>query len=211
MKRRSRYCHLLAYFQVCCLTLIFGASGSLWAEEVSPPRAHTLNSSSQIGIGFMETLGGIEGLAISKGLTQYAYIEAIAGGSLIADSNQELKNALAGGIGIHYQWIQALDVACLSVGIRYQHIIGKLCKSDDSLCQSGSKPPTEFTEQIIDFPLRIMYFLSPVLSVHSEFGVTLQIGTGDPPYFGQAPRNGYQLDLFRGRLPFGKVGITLWI
>ncbi len=114
-------------------------------------------------------------------------------------------------MGAHFQVVRAADVGLLSVGLRYNLVRGDVCLGERDPCQAGAVAPTVVTEHIIDLPVRVWWFINPYLSLHAELGLTLQLGAGLDPVVGEAPREGYQLDIFQGRPALGALGLTLWL
>ena len=118
---------------------------------------------------------------------------------------------VGGALAVHFQLYQAGRSAALSIGARYQLLTGTICLGELDPCQAGALSPSDLLEQSVDLPLRVWWFISPYLSLHSEFGLSLQFGSGEDPLYGSAPREGYQLDAFRNRTPFGSLGLTIWL
>lgn len=181
------------------------------AEQTLEPRAHPLNLTGVSGVGFVQTLSGAEGLSLYRGLSPLLFAELTMGGSLTQRDGRDSEYLAAGALGLHFQLFQAGRSAALSVGVRYQALFGTLCLGERDPCQAGALSPTDVLEQSVDAPFRVWWFVSPYLSIHSEFGLTLQLGSGRDPITGSAPREGYQLDVFRNRTPFGSLGLTIWL
>ena len=187
------------------------AAPSPVAPPVDWPRTEALTFQERLGVGFQETLGGVEGLALTKGLSRQLAVELTAGARLTQRTGRPRELLLGGAVGAHLQVIRAADVGLLSVGLRYNLVRGDVCLGERDPCQAGAVAPTAVTEHIIDLPVRVWWFINPYLSLHAELGLTLQLGAGLDPVVGEAPREGYQLDIFQGRPALGALGLTLWL
>ena len=203
---------------LCALSVIMGSQGGEAAPKTSAheksgegPRPQPLNLDQVSGVGFVQTLAGAEGLSYYRGVSPLLFTELTVGGSWIQREGRDSEYLAGGAIGLHFQLIQAGRSAALSLGARYQALFGRLCLGETDPCQAGAVSPSDIFEQSIDVPLRVWWFVSPYLSIHSEFGVTLQLGSGRDPITGVAPREGYQVDVFRNRTPFGSLGFTIWL
>jgi hypothetical protein len=181
------------------------------APPVSWPRTEALTFHERLGVGFQETLGGVEGLTLTRGLSRQLAVELTAGARLTQRTGRPRELLLGGAVGAHFQVIRAADVGLLSVGLRYNLVRGDVCLGERDPCQAGAVAPTAITEHIFDLPVRVWWFINPYLSLHAELGLTLQLGAGLDPVVGEAPRDGYQLDIFQGRPALGALGLTLWL
>ncbi len=187
-------------YSIILFFLLFNPSQKIQAE--------TLDFFKKKGIGFAQTNGGIQGLALNYGISKIIWTELIAGGSFIQEESRNLQYRLGGAIGMHIQLIQAKDKAFLSLGLRWNTALGVLsdeinCKTADKICS--------LQNHAIDLPFRIYWFAMSNLSIFSEFGLSLQFSNEkESRLFGSAPKSGYQLDFFQNRLPFGLLGMTLW-
>lgn len=181
------------------------------SEKGQAIRSQILNLDGISGVGFVQTLGGTEGLSYYRGLSPLLFVELTAGGSLTQRQGRDSEYLIGGALALHFQLFQAGRSAALSIGARYQAVAGTLCLGEEDPCQAGALIPSDLFQQSVDIPFRIWWFLNPYLSLHSEFGLTLQFGSGQDPVLGVAPREGYQLDIFRNRTPFGSFGLTIWL
>ncbi len=173
--------------------------------------SHVLNFKSKVGIGFTQTLGGIEGLALQRGVNRSVIVEGVFGGTFIKPEEGQIKNLMGFALGAHFLFIQARDVAALSVGLRYNYILGNFCLVDQGRCQAQLENATEFTESVVDLPIRVMWFPNHYLSLHMEFGINLQFNSDSDSLSEKISSRGYRINLFRDHLPFGQFGLTLWI
>lgn len=136
-------------------------------------QAETLDLFKKKGIGFAQSNGGIQGLALNYGISKIIWTELIAGASFIQEESRNLQYRLGGAIGMHIQLIQAKDKAFLSLGLRWNTALGVLsdevnCKTADKICS--------LQNHAIDLPFRIYWFAMSNLSVFSEFGLSFQFG-----------------------------------
>jgi len=207
-----------AALALCLVSSSMSSSVSLTFAQPKPVseapdegRAQPLNLDGVGGLGFVQTLSGVEGLSLYRGLTPLLFSELTLGGSVIQREGRDSEYLFGGALALHFQLYQAGRRAALSVGARYQLSAGTLCLGELDPCQAGAISPSDVFEQSLDLPLRVWWFISPYLSLHSEFGLSLQLGSGSDPVTGDAPRDGYQLDAFRNRAPFGRLGLTIWL
>jgi len=174
-------------------------------------RTQALTFKERLGVGFQQTLGGVEGLALTRGLSRQLAVELTAGARLTQRTGRVQELLFGGAVGVHFQLLHAADVGLLSVGARYNHVRGDVCLPRGDACQAGAVAPTSVTQHMVDVPMRVWWFINPYLSLHAELGLTLQLGAGRDPVVGEAPRDGYQLDVFQGRPALGALGLTLWL
>ena len=192
---------------LCFLTVCFGMITSAWAVDID----------RKTGLGVASAIGGPTGLAASYGVGALK-LEALLGASRIsfADSNQGAATFFATGVGGHF-FLLSSQHAALSIGARFN--VGTGTASVTVADSSGTRESTEqqdVTQFGVDVPMRIYWFPTRHVSIHTEFGLAFAMGADDAVIFNfsegdiQLAPQGLAIVAFRNSSPFSLVGMTYW-
>jgi hypothetical protein len=199
MKRAT--CRFLA------TVLTLSIAGSAWGADIDRRK----------GLGFASAIGGPAGLAFSYGIGNLT-LETIVGMSRSAypDDEPEPVTFFAGGVGVHFFLLSAQNAA-MTIGARGN--LGTGTASVEIRDASGVRQKTEqkeVTQFGFDVPLRVYWFPTRHISIHTEFGIAVYLGATDALIFraedgdvSLAP-DGLAIVAFRNSSPFGLLGLTYW-
>ena len=167
------------------------------------------------GVGFAQAIGGPTGLAINYGVGSLG-LEAIIGMSRFSylDDTPEPRVIFASGLGAHFHLLNSRNGA-LSVGARFNIATGSARASTQTA--AGSLPDVnEVTQVGLDVPLRVYWFPTRHISIHTEFGVAILMGSDDGLLFSardvdsELAPEGLAVIAFRHSTPLGQLGLTYW-
>ena len=166
------------------------------------------------GLGYAHAIGGPMGLSINYGFGSLA-IEAIVGLSRFSYEDEliEPRITFATGLGGHFHLLSSRQGA-LSVGTRFNLATGSATNSDSSSNLSAST--TEVTQVGFDIPFRVYWFPTRNLSIHTEFGIAIFMGSDDATLIeardgaAELMPGGLAIVAFRHATPIGQLGLTYW-
>ena len=190
--------------RVLLMLLIFGWSSATHAAEIDRRK----------GLGYAHAIGGPMGLAFNYGLGSFG-IETIIGMSRFSfvDDEPEPSVLFAGALGGHFHLLTSAHGA-LTVGGRFNLATGTASVGLQNLAVTNQTK--EVTQFGFDIPLRVYWFPTRHISIHTEFGVAVYTGSEDGLLFeardGQsslAPE-GLAIIAFRHTSPIGQLGLTYW-
>lgn len=190
---------------LCSAVLL--AFSSAWATDIDRRK----------GLGVASAIGGPAGLSFSFGVGNLC-IESIAGLSRSAfpDDQPEPVTVFAGGVGVHFFLLSAQNAA-LTLGARFNLGTGtaSVQVSDGSNAHQQVEQK-EITQFGFDVPLRIYWFPTRHVSIHTEFGVAVFMGPEEALIFRAEDGDinlvpeGLTIIAFRNTSPFGQLGFTYW-
>jgi hypothetical protein len=159
------------------------------------------------GMGFARAIGGPSGLAINYGLGSLG-LEAIIGMSRFshADGGPEPRLVFGAGLGAHFHLLNSQNAA-LTVGGRVNFATGTADVDGAAV---------EVTQVGFDVPLRVYWFPTRHISIHSEFGLAIMMGAEDGILIqardgdGALESGGLAIIAFRQSTPVGQLGLTYW-
>ncbi|MEE2756453.1 MAG: hypothetical protein VYA30_07315 [Myxococcota bacterium] len=181
---------------------------------VLPMAAHSTSIDRKTGVGYAHGIGGPMGLSLNYGLGSLA-IEAIVGMSRFSYSDEliEPRIAFATGLGGHFHLLSSRQGA-LSIGARFNLATGSVSSGDNSSTLSAST--REVTQVGFDVPLRVYWFPTRNISIHTEFGVAVFMGADDATLIDakdgttELMPGGLAIVAFRHSTPIGQLGLTYW-
>ena len=167
-------------------------------------------------IGYAESIGGPKGIALGIGLGDI-HLEGIFGASYYSGSSVAQATFLATGLGAHYHLLRAQSAA-FSLGARFN--IGSGSATESSTNAQGLQTQVRSTDIVqwgVDIPFRVYWFPTKSVSIHTEFGIAIQLGPEQGTIFANESRNGFSLQsnevlvrVFEGENTFGNLGLTFW-
>lgn len=183
-----------ALVALVCATAVLGAG---------PRRAEAVPLDGRYGVGYAQAIGGPAGLAINLGLGNFI-VETLLGFQYesFGDTGRASALGLNAGVGGHFQVLRA-QRASLTAGARLNLLTGRA----DAATGQGT---TDVFQWGVDLPVRVYWFPDEHLSIHSEFGLSLQLGPADGVLTDGLTPNGFKLDGFGGTSFFGGLGLTFW-
>ena len=169
------------------------------------------------GLGVAQAIGGPAGLSFSFGVGNLC-IESILGlsRSSFADDQPEPITVFTGGLGVHFFLLSAQSAA-LTVGARFNLGTGSAnVQVNDGTNTRQQVDRRDITQFGFDVPLRIYWFPTRHISLHTEFGIAVFMGPEDALIFkaddgdvSLAPE-GLTIVAFRNTSSFGQLGFTYW-
>ncbi len=179
----------------------------------TPALGHDVDG--RFGIGYEETLTGVQGLDTSSvatpnihagGLSAIYHVgdwglELITAGSVQVGASGDVPWTVFGSMGAHYNVFRAPFVN-LSVGVR---ALGGLARL---VGDAGARPLRVGSS--VEAPLRVTFFSSPIFAISASVGPVIDIlwGGGTNPLTGQT--GSLNVWLFRGGFS-GGLGFTCYI
>jgi len=169
------------------------------------------------GIGLAHAIGGPVGLSFNYGLGSLG-LEAIVGLSRFSyvDDEPEPKTFFGGGVGAHFHLLSS-EHAALTLGGRFNLATGTANVGiRDAAGLSQSTETREVTQFGFDIPLRVYWFPTRHISIHTEFGIAILMGAEDAVLFsardgdGALAPEGLAIIAFRHATPLGQLGLTYW-
>ena len=166
------------------------------------------------GLGYAQSIGGPAGLALNYGLGNLG-LEAIVGMSRFsyADEVIEPRNIFAAGLGAHFHLLSSQKGA-LTIGSRFNLATGAAVSGNTSTNPSAQAP--EVTQVGFDVPLRVYWFPTRHISIHSEFGLSFYMGAEDGLLINAEDSGtallpgGLAIVAFRQGSAVGQLGLTYW-
>lgn len=170
---------------------------------LAPGPAEAVPLDGRYGVGYAQAIGGPAGLAINLGLGNFI-IETLLGFEYetFGDSGRASAVGLQAGAGGHFQLLRA-QRASLTAGARLNLLTGRT----DAASGQGT---TDVFQWGVDLPVRVYWFPDEHLSVHTEFGLSIQVGSEDGVLTDGLTPSGLKLDGFGGTSLFGGLGLTFW-
>jgi hypothetical protein len=177
------------------------AASSLFAAN-----ALAVDLNSKKGIGYTDTLNGVNGLNFQFGVGNII-LEGILGVSLDSPKdNDGMGRNLTLGLGGHFQALRA-EQAAWTVGGRIN--IGNRLPATPK----GGDAADGATEFGISIPTRVYWFPNKHISLHVETGIDIQMapelgddGTGGPVFSGASPEGSAFLIFDTS----SSIGMTFW-
>jgi hypothetical protein len=157
-------------------------------------------------IGYARAIGGPAGLSFQYGAGNLI-VEAILGLQYKSFSDEAEagppRTFIDAAIGGHFQLLRAQSAA-LTFGGRFNLGLGK----------TDAQEPTDVTQVGVDLPLRVYWWPTKNISVHSEFGISILFGPeqGVLHGVGEVAEKGVTARLFDGfgDSAFGQMGLSFW-
>ncbi|MBV69782.1 MAG: hypothetical protein CMH52_00405 [Myxococcales bacterium] len=179
-----------------------------------PMAAQGTGIDRKVGVGYAHGIGGPMGLSMNYGLGSLA-IEAIVGMSRFsyADELIEPRISFATGLGGHFHLLSSRQGA-LSIGARFNLATGSVSSTDNSGTLSAST--REVTQVGFDLPMRVYWFPTHNISIHTEFGIAVFMGADDATLIDakdgatELMPGGLAIVAFRHSTPIGQLGLTYW-
>ena len=205
--RPARLSALLALLS--SVYVVMGTLSPLTAEPTPPSsaRPQPLNLKGVTGVGVGETLTGVRGVSLYRGVSPLLWAELTLGGSLEQEEGRDTLLTGSAALAFHFTLFQAGRHSALSAGARYVMTSALACLGDEASCEAGAAPVSGAFEQRAELPLRLTHFLNPYLALHAELGLGVLFGSGERPLIGDAPLNGLKITVFQG----AHLGVTLWL
>ena len=174
------------------------AASSLFAAN-----AFAVDLNSKKGIGYTDTLNGVNGLNFQFGVGNII-LEGILGISMDSPKdNDGMGRNLTLGLGGHFQALRA-EQAAWTIGGRIN--IG----NGQPVTPKGADTPDGVTEFGLSIPTRVYWFPNKHISLHVETGIDIQL-VGDKGAalggFGGGQGEGTYFGLFDSS---SSVGMTFW-
>ena len=188
------------------MTLTLVATSS-WARDLD----------GQKGIGFAQAIGGPNGLAFNYGIGTLN-LETIFGMSRFSTQNEDTDPQLmiATSAGLHFQLLSSENGA-FCVGARFNLATGSTQVGvRDSGGALGLTETRDVTQVGFDIPLRVYWFPTRHISIHSEFGLAFLMGSEDALLISAQDGDavlqpeGLAIIAFRQSAPLGQLGLTFW-
>ena len=159
------------------------------------------------GLGYAQGVGGVSGLALNYGLGSLG-LEAIVGMSRFsyADGGPEPRLTFGTALGAHFHLLSSQNAA-LTVGGRINLATGTA---------NANGTAVEVTQIGFDLPLRVYWFPTRHISIHSEFGLAVMMGSEDALLISAQDGDstleagGLAIIAFRQSAPMGQLGLTYW-
>lgn len=157
-------------------------------------------------IGFARALGGPAGLSFQYGAGNLI-VESLLGlkvKSFSDDSDQgPTRTFIDFAVAGHFQMLLAKS-ASLTVGGRVNLGLGK----------TDAKEPTDVIQWGADIPIRVYWWPTKNIAIHSEFGVSILFGPEDGVLYGngEVDEKGVTVRIFNGfgDPAFGHLGLSFW-
>ncbi len=195
------------FSRVIVVLLVLCVTSTAWSTDIDRRK----------GLGFASAIGGPAGLAFSYGVGNLT-LETIVGMSRSAypDDEPEPVTFFAGGLGVHFFLLSAQNAA-MTIGARGN--LGTGTAGVEIRDASGVRQKTEqkeVTQFGFDLPLRVYWFPTRHISIHTEFGVAVYLGAPDALIFRAEDGDvslvpdGMAIVAFRNTSPFGLLGLTYW-
>lgn len=169
----------------------------------------TLDLNGKFGLGFVQVPLNITGLSLNFGMNSNLFSEVIIGGSFRTPSEGKPDVKLAAALGLHLQLFQTKTQVALTIGTRLHVNLGEECKTEATICATHQTSTPLVAHYLVDLPIRIYWFPTPHISLHTELGLSVRWGRGGASSNGTMI-DGYSVELFNNQERIGSIGFTFW-
>ena len=183
---------------------------------ILPLSVHARDIDGGKSLGFAQAIGGPNGIAMGLAVGDF-HFETLLGGSYFSGNSSASATFISAGLATHYHLLRAKRAA-LSVGTRLNLGTGSSVKTSQT---EGGLQTEILTSDIVqwgvDLPLRVYWFPTDSISIHTEFGIAVLFGTEGEQLFGETSKNGFSLEpngvvvrFFEVDQAVGRIGLTFW-